>query len=979
MQDKAAAPAKDTATTAPAAPATAPAAGGAATPGGLAGQLARSIPPAPVIDTRTPAVVIRGGQPFEIPAGLEPAEEEKKVTVRARFSDMAAGELRLQRKKSGLETEGSGFQGLSLNHPLLNPLRAVGIEPVIAVKVRNGAVLARASGMKGGRVWADAEEVLKNVQRNAEALGWHGLDALRLTGLSNTVAGDTLTLGASDLHFGISKFLNASGSLAATNRIVTFTATATGKVPGLGTVTVPIELAPDGTLIGSAKIDVAELKGFSGSLDARYARGLIDIQGTIHYANDKFDGSVTLAVTDAASAKALTQAHMPQEVASAAPAGGAATAAPSVAEATAPASENAAPKPGPRVVCGWGTVNIQLAEWLSGEAMVVVDHLGDVTIVGKITPKMTKPLFEQRDYLKQLPKLEVRAAYGLPVVGNIFLFANVGLELVAKLGPATLDRMEMTGTYSTKPEVLQSFGLTGTLNISAFAGVRLSAEGGAGLEILDHDIKAGAKISALAGIRGYVDATPRIGYRELADPKAGKRGEFFIGGHLDIAAQPFLLLSGELFVSLDSPWWSPAPSKRWPWPLGQLEYPLPGEFGIGADVEHVLGSGKTPEIAFSDVAFDSSRFMTDLMDDHVPAKKSGGEVEKKGEWKEAAEPGAAAAPAAAPPGPGAPASKAPAPTPSARPTATPAEKQAPSSKQGSSDKDAAAPPNGEDVAGLDEPFDVAGVHHHIYVAPSGVIMIASEPHPAAQEKSLAKLISQFYAKPTPSKAQRRRLLVSMSTILKKQGLQTPRASAPGIGEPAPYRHQTPRLRNEKLYPKVWQMTAEHVIPGDLASSLFKALGLPELENFEYRGLQTILIYRGAADEKTQGRGDTRLLSIFRSLVETREAADVAGGHEPASYTTSSGKTYRHLVRNRENLERGFNMLANGAVRRTIDAVATEKGKTIEPDGETNAQRRGPENSPEPSTPTESAVRAIANEELEQIRGMVEQRRNEQSD
>ena len=653
MQDKAAAPAQSVtqATTAPAAPATAPAAGGAATPGGLAGQLARSIPPAPVIDTRTPAVVIRGGQPLEIPAGLEPAEDEKKVTVRARFSDMAAGELHLQRRKSGLETEGSGFQGLSLNHPLLNPLRAVGIEPVIAVKVRNGTVLARASGMKGNRVWAGAEEVLKNVQRHAEALGWHGLDGLRLTGLSNTVAGDTLTLGASNLHFGISKFLNASGSFAATNRTVTFTARATGKVPGLGTVTVPIELAPDGTLIGNAKIDVAELKGFSGSLDARYARGLIDIQGTIHYANDKFDGSVTLAVTDAASAKTLTQAHMPQEVTSVAPAGQAAGAAPAppaaAPAAAAPATENNAPKPGPRVVCGWGTVNVQLADWLSGEAMVVVDHHGDVTIVGKITPKMTRPLFEQRDYLKQLPKLEVRAAYGLPVVGNTFLFANVGLELVAKLGPATLDRMEMTGTYSTKPEVLQSFGLTGTLNISAFAGVRLSAEGGAGLEILDHDIKAGAKISALAGIRGYVDATPRIAYRELADPKAGKRGEFFIGGHLDIAAQPFLLLSGELFVSLDSPWWSPAPSQRWPWPLGQLEYPLPGEFGIGADVEHVLGSGKTPEIAFSDVAFDSSRFMTDLMDDHVPAKKSGGEVEKKGEWKESAEP-AAAAPAGAP-------------------------------------------------------------------------------------------------------------------------------------------------------------------------------------------------------------------------------------------------------------------------------------------------------------------------------------------
>lgn len=614
-------------------------------PSPLAGEIARALPSAPVIDTRAPAVEIRGGETLTMPNELASPADAKRLVVRARFADLAVGELRLLHGAQGLSTEGNGFQGLALNHPLLNPLRAVGIEPVIAVRVDNGTVTARASGMKGGRVWADAQAIVTNLERNVEAVGWSGLNALAIPGFTNEVQGDVLKLVAPQLSFNVGKFLDATGSLTIENRNVIFTATATGKVPGIGVITVPIERASDGTLMGGAKVDVTNLKGFTGSLDARYARGLIDIQGTVHFANDKFDGSITLAATDAASAKALTDARVPQEAVSNAPADqGAATSG----DAGAPAA-SAGPKPGPRVVCGWGTVTVRLADWLSGEAMVVVDHLGDVTVVGKITPKLTKPLFEQRDYIKALPKLEVRALYGLPVVGNIFLFANVGLELLAKLGPATLDRMELTGTYSTRPEVLQSFGLTGTLNISAFAGVRLSAEGGAGLEVLRHDIKAGAKISALAGIRGYVDATPRIGFREIADPQAGKRGEFFIGGHLDLAAQPFLQLGGELFVSLDSPWWSPAPSKRWPWPLGTLEYPLPGEFGIGADIEHVLGSGKTPEIIFGEVNFDSSRFMTDLMNDHVPPKKSS-EIEKKGEWKEGAPTGEA--PAGAPPAAG---------------------------------------------------------------------------------------------------------------------------------------------------------------------------------------------------------------------------------------------------------------------------------------------------------------------------------------
>ena len=161
--------------------------------------------------------------------------------------------------------------------------------------------------------------------------------------------------------------------------------------------------------------------------------------------------------------------------------------------------------------------------------------------------------------------------------------------------------------------------------------------------MLGHDIKAGVGIAALAGVRGYVEATPTVGYRETADPQAGKKGEFFIKGHMELAAQPFLGLDGDLFVDLDSPWWSPAPDKRWTWPLGQLEYPLPGQFGIGADVDYVIGSDKFPEIQFTQVDFSADRFMTDLLEDHVPPK-SKGEQDPAGQWQEGAPPVGAADP-----------------------------------------------------------------------------------------------------------------------------------------------------------------------------------------------------------------------------------------------------------------------------------------------------------------------------------------------
>ena len=161
----------------------------------------------------------------------------------------------------------------------------------------------------------------------------------------------------------------------------------------------------------------------------------------------------------------------------------------------------------------------------------------------------------------------------------------------------------------------------------------MRGEGGAGIEMLDHDIKAGVGVWALAGIRGYVEATPTIGYRELAAPVEGEEGEFFIKGHMELAAQPFLGLGGDLFVELDSPWWSPGPGQEVDLAIGQLDYPLPGEFGIGADVDYVIGSPELPEIQFTDVDFNAEKFMTDLMNDKV-APEGKGEEEKPGEWKE---------------------------------------------------------------------------------------------------------------------------------------------------------------------------------------------------------------------------------------------------------------------------------------------------------------------------------------------------------
>ncbi|MER5728115.1 hypothetical protein ABT084_07105 [Streptomyces sp. NPDC002138] len=611
-------------------PGAAPASAGAVSGGPLADELALQ---GGAELTATPAIA----------AHLD-ARGAEGGPVRVRLGQVAAGTLHLRRTASNGLTTGPGdaFQAVPLLHPLFHPLRAEGIEPVLALRVHDGVLEGHASAVVEGRLLTGGRALLDLMEQHPRALGWVGLGGLRLPGVENELRGTTLVVGAAGMSFTLGGFLSATGAFGLANEVVTFDAVARGAVAGLGAVEVPLRRGPDGALSGSAHADVL-LRGFTGQVTAAFGAGVVDVRGTVRYANEKFDGEITLVATDAKTARQLTDSRLPDRAKAAAgpldagAAPGALAPAPAAEAVPAPAA-----LPGPRVIAGWGTLHVRLADWLSGEALVIVDHHGDVTVVGKISPRMDKPLFEERHVQKRLARFEVRAAYGVPLVGNVFLFANIGLEALAVLGPATLDHIELTGTWSTKPEVLRDFGLTATLNVSAFAGLRLTAEGGAGATLVGHDIKAGLALSALAGVRGYVEATPRIGYREVADPRAGKHGEFFLAGHLEIAAQPFLGLGGELFVELDSPWWSPVPDHRWNWPVFQREYPLPGQFGIGADVEHVVGSGKVPDVTFGEVSFDPDRFLSDLVDDRLPAKASKDEP-KRGVWTE---PGAAPPPAA---------------------------------------------------------------------------------------------------------------------------------------------------------------------------------------------------------------------------------------------------------------------------------------------------------------------------------------------
>ncbi|HEX5745269.1 MAG TPA: hypothetical protein VFZ09_03435 [Archangium sp.] len=550
----------------------------------------------------------------------------------ARLGNLAAGELELVEGEGGYSTTGQGA-ALPLSLPPLDGI--LGGRLVLVVSIENNVITGHAALGKPGRaVPRNDSSLLGMLGKEPEALGLQGLSKLGIKSIHNTLENGVLKLGAESVDFTLSGFVTGSGQLGFENGQVSFGGQAEVKLPGGSGGKLQVSYSPETGLSGETHLEVSIGK-VSGGADARLNQGVLDIQGTASYAGDRLKGSITLLATDAATARDITTKD-PQAGGLPTPGGeGAPSAAPGAAS---PGAAGAQAKPGPRAFCGWGELDFSLTEWLTGKAKVVVGSTGEATVRGEIAPPKEIILFEQKEWTKSLLKLEARAAYGLPVVGNVFVFANVGLEALATIGPGKLYNIKLSGQYSTDKRVDKELNLQATLNISAFAGLRLRAEGGVGVELLGHDIKAGVGVWALTGVRGYVEATPIIGYRQ----KAGAAGEFYIQGHMELAAQPFLGLGGDLFFEVDSPWWSPLPDDKWTWPLGSLEYPLPGEFGIGADVEHVLGSKQWPAVKFTEVEFDGGKFMSDLLSQSVPGKSKGGEDHQPAKWDEG---GAAAAPA----------------------------------------------------------------------------------------------------------------------------------------------------------------------------------------------------------------------------------------------------------------------------------------------------------------------------------------------
>lgn len=604
------------------------------------GLIQREVDAAP-IKPRAPIDITNGFDPSpEWRAWIKAQKKNSQIPVEVKAGNNYTGTLYLSRSNQGTKgdaqdytlTTSDGYgqkQFLEIsNIPIFEEFRSKGIVPVVVIEawkkgqpVIKGYLSVKTSK---GTALAGTKGFIESFSSNIEKLGYLGIKTPKIPTVENTFEQGRLTMKTtSPMTTVVAGYLNASMSLGIINSVMTFEVNATIDIKGIASGQLDLRRDENGQFGGKVLIQ-AQIQNVAAELTAEYiktAEGAdVTVQGKGRINSEKFQGEVGFIVAQEAKADALMKAQLGVQ---------------SIEAESQKAKKPTKPAPNSRgnmALVGWGTVNATITSWLQGMAKVGIDSKGQVTIVGEITVPGDVKLMEERGKKITLFKVEVKGGYGIPVIGQVGLFASVELFINAGFGPLVLKNVGFTGTYSTDPTVLQNFKITGTLGINAFAVLGLAAEAGVFLTLIGHDIKAGLNVTAAAGLRAYAEATPTFEYVEQAAPTGGKVGESWLRGHFEAAAQLFLQLGGEFFVSVDSPWWSPLGDERWAYPLGQVTYPIGDSLGIGGDMAWKVGSPDVPELKLSPVEFDPDKFTADVMADPPPGKGKGGDKNEKGEW-----------------------------------------------------------------------------------------------------------------------------------------------------------------------------------------------------------------------------------------------------------------------------------------------------------------------------------------------------------
>lgn len=274
----------------------------------------------------------------------------------------------------------------------------------------------------------------------------------------------------------------------------------------------------------------------------------------------------------------------------------------------------------------------------------------------------------------------------------------------------------------------------------------------------------------------------------------------------------------------------------------------------------------------------------------------------------------------------------------------------------------------DSVANIHIDFDIGTEDHEINNQENSYELIMSSSTPTRLSSHADQTVRNAYVTylreisqaSTPGQKRRvanRNLRIIVARIRSAGSQDNPGASAPGIGTIAAHRNQQSRLSRSNI--PVWIMESEHIIPRAFVDSAFQALaqvGVPA-GRADYQNMHTILIYKRAADLKTEGSsGDTSRINDFKATVrKILEVVLKTPQKDPSRARDEMAAVILRLLA----------AFANEAKARTNKAIRRENQE--------HREARGPQGNPEPPTPTPSAVNRAYEAQREDINNQLSQR------
>ena len=329
----------------------------------------------------------------------------------------------------------------------------------------------------------------------------------------------------------------------------------------------------------------------SGEITATLGNGSFDVRGTASYSrrDPRINGTVTIIV-DSFIVKERVREHLgPKD---------------------APASITPA-APGEGIgITGFGQLDFELSDGMTGNAEVIVHPEGWITARGEILP--TKIVLLSKKQEKERPIKGAGGSIGttiagVPGIGDIRVHAEAQLYAYGWFGPGTLHDIRITGLISNHPGITNRFELAGTISAPAAAGLRLGGLGDdpdAKVDVSVYVAHLKKVLEARISGQGRLDSM----HAELATA-AGKRPskahpgqhEYYLQG--DLAASAALILALKLWLGGDVPFWSPELK------LADRTWTL-GTAGANLGFDYVLGKdGKsTISTSFDKIDFDIGKF-----------------------------------------------------------------------------------------------------------------------------------------------------------------------------------------------------------------------------------------------------------------------------------------------------------------------------------------------------------------------------------